>query len=111
VEHLVDAMESWWPRRYPRQRLQELYGSLDANVMRATLERGKAHEQVVAMATLSEAHAADAVPLIARQLGSEYPLVREWARRALDMLGSPGVKAPVPPPPPSPHAPDEEPED
>ncbi len=97
VRHLVDTMEAWWPKeRYPRQRLEELYGSLDANVMRATLERGKAHEQAVAIGTLAEAHARDAAPLIARQLGNEYPLVREWARRALDALG-----APVTPPPPT----------
>jgi predicted CXXCH cytochrome family protein len=96
VRHLVDTMEAWWPKqRYPRQRLQELYGSLDANVMRATLERGKAHEQAVAIGTLAEAHARDAAPLIARQLGNEYPLVREWARRALDALGAPAAVPPV----------------
>ena len=94
MRHLVDAMETWWPVRYPRQRLEELYGSLDANVMRATLERGKAHEQAVAIGILAEAHARDAAPLIAAQLGNEYPLVREWARRA---LGSLGVAAQAPP--------------
>ena len=95
VRHLVDTMEAWWPQqRYPRQRLEELYGSLDANVMRATLERGKAHEQAVAIGTLAEAHARDAAPLIARQLGNEYPLVREWARRALDALGTPATGGP-----------------
>ena len=110
VRHLVDAMEAWWPERYPRQRLTELYGSLDANVMRATLERGKAHEQAVAMATLAEAGARDAAPLIARQLGNEYPLVREWAGRALAKLG---VTADHPAAPAAPVAPviEEEPED
>ena len=63
VGSLVDAMERWWPVRYPRQRLQELYGSLDANVMRATLELGKPHEQAVAMATLGAARDRAAVPL------------------------------------------------
>ena len=108
VQHLVDAMEAWWPERYPRQRLTELYGSLDANVMRATLERGKAHEQAVAMATLADAGARDAAPLIARQLGNEYPLVREWARRALEKLG---VTAEHPAAPPAAPAIEEEPED
>jgi predicted CXXCH cytochrome family protein len=89
VGALVDTMEKWWPVRYPRQRLEELYGSLDANVMRATLERGKPHEQAVAIATLGEAHARDAAPLIAAQLASDYPLVREWAARALGDLGLP----------------------
>ena len=83
VGSLVDAMERWWPVRYPRQRLEELYGSMDANVMRATLERGKPHEQAVAIATLGEARDRSAAPLIAEALVGEYPLVREWARRAL----------------------------
>jgi predicted CXXCH cytochrome family protein len=83
VRSLVDAMEAWWPVRYPRQRLVELYGSLDANVVRATLERGKPHERAVAIALLGEARVADAAPAIARELTGEYPLVREWAKRAL----------------------------
>ena len=87
VRTLVEAMEAWWPVRYPRQRLEQLYGSLDASVLRATLERGRAHEQAVAIGVLGEARARDAVPLIARQLGNEYPLVREWASRALDAMG------------------------
>lgn len=83
VGALVVAMEQWWPVRYPRQRLEELYGSLDANVMRATLDRGKPHEQAVAIATLGTAKARDAAPLVARELLSEYPLIRDWARRSL----------------------------
>jgi predicted CXXCH cytochrome family protein len=86
VGSLVDAMERWWPVRYPRQRLEELYGSLDANVMRATLALGKPHEQAVAMATLGAAGDRAAVPLIARQLVGDYPLVREWAKRALTSI-------------------------
>ncbi len=88
VGALVASMEQWWPVSYPRQRLEELYGSLDANVIRATLERGKPHERVVAIATLGEARERSAVALVARELLSEYPLVREWAKRALvAMLG------------------------
>jgi hypothetical protein len=83
VRSLTDAMQSWWPVLYPSQRLVELYGSLDANVMRATLDLGKPHEQVVAIAVLGEARAKDAAPRIASKLLSEYPLVREWAKRAL----------------------------
>jgi hypothetical protein len=83
VRALVEAMEAWWSKRYPRQRLEELYGSLEANVMRATLDRGKPHERIVAIATLGEARAKDAAPLVARELLSEYPLEREWAKRAL----------------------------
>ena len=83
VANLVDTMERWWPVRYPRQRLKELYGSLDADVLRATLELGKPHERVVAVAALGEAGARDAAPLVARELLDEYPLLREWARRSL----------------------------
>jgi predicted CXXCH cytochrome family protein len=94
VRALVDAMEAWWPVRYPRSRLEELYGALDANAMRATLELGKPHERAVAIATLGDAHARDAAPLIEHELVSEYPLVREWAKRALDALT---VRAGAPP--------------
>jgi predicted CXXCH cytochrome family protein len=86
VRSLVDAMQAWWPVRYPVQRLVELYGSLDANVIRATLDRGKPHEQVVAIATLGEVHANDAAGRIASRLLSDYPLVREWAKRALGTI-------------------------
>ncbi|HXX70601.1 MAG TPA: cytochrome c3 family protein [Polyangiaceae bacterium] len=86
VRALADSMQRWWPVRYPSERLEELYGSLDANVMRATLERGKPHEKVVAIAVLAERGVRDAAPRIARELLSEYPLVREWAHRALTSL-------------------------
>jgi predicted CXXCH cytochrome family protein len=105
---LVAIMEKWWPVRYPRQRIEELYGSLDANVIRATLERGKPHEQAVAIGVLSEARALDAAPLLSRQLANEYPLVREWARRALDALDLPAQAPPAAAPP---SAGDEDPED
>jgi predicted CXXCH cytochrome family protein len=87
---IVDAMERDWPVRYPRQRIEELYGSLDANVLRATLDRGKPHEQAVAVAALADAGARDAAPLIARQLLNPYPLVRQWAAGALATLLAPG---------------------
>jgi predicted CXXCH cytochrome family protein len=86
VDDLVQTMESWWPVRYPRQRLSELYGSLDANVLAATVERGKPHEQATAMAALGEARVQTAAPLIARQLLNDYPLVREWAKHALESI-------------------------
>ena len=41
-------------------------------------------------------------PLIAPQLGNEYPLVREWARRALDGAGRAGRAHPPHPRPPRP---------
>jgi predicted CXXCH cytochrome family protein len=87
VGSLVDTMEAWWPVRYPRQRLEELYGSLGANAIVATLERGKAHEQAVALGVLREAPDPAAAPLVAKQLSNEYPLVRAWARAAMDAAG------------------------
>jgi predicted CXXCH cytochrome family protein len=110
VADLVAAMERWWPVRYPRQRLEELYGTLDANALRATLARGKPHEKAVAIGVLSERRAIEAAPLIARELANEYPLVREWARRALDAMGAhPTAETHASAPPPA--STDEEPED
>jgi hypothetical protein len=83
VGSLVDAMQTWWPVRYPSQRLIELYGSLDANVMEATVARGEPHEQAVAMAVLGEARAVGATAVVGSRLLSEFPLVRHWALRAL----------------------------
>jgi predicted CXXCH cytochrome family protein len=83
---IVSSMEREWPVRFPRQRIEELYGSLDANVLRATLALGKPHEQAVAVAALAQAQARDAVPAIAAQLLNPYPLVRQWAAVALETL-------------------------
>jgi hypothetical protein len=83
-------MESWWGKRYDRVALTALYGSLDANVMLATLARGKPHEQAVAMYSLGERKVRAAAPLIAAQLTHEIPLVRYYADRALEqILGRP----------------------
>ncbi|MGH7440366.1 MAG: cytochrome c3 family protein, partial [Polyangiaceae bacterium] len=86
ARRLVDEMEKGWRVRYPRQRIEELYGSLDADVLRATLDRGKAHEQAVAMTVLAEAHATEAAPAFAAQLLNPYPLVRQWAAGALEKV-------------------------
>ena len=48
--------------------------------------RGKAHEQAVAVAVLGEAHRTEALPAVARQLANPFPLVRYYARRAVDAL-------------------------
>jgi predicted CXXCH cytochrome family protein len=86
VEELVTTMERWWGRKYDRAALTVLYGSLDARPLPATLERGRAHEQAVALATLGAAHLTAAVPAVARQLVNPFPLVRYYARRALEAL-------------------------
>ncbi|HXU60064.1 MAG TPA: cytochrome c3 family protein [Polyangia bacterium] len=86
VGALVETMERWWGHHYDRAMLQVLYGSLDARPLQATVSRGKAHEQAVAIAALGQAHVADATPAVARQLVNPFPLVRLYARRALAAL-------------------------
>ena len=71
---------------YDRAALTELYGTLDARLLAATLMRGKPHEQAVAMAVLGEAGRTEALPGVARQLANPFPLVRYYARRAVDAL-------------------------
>jgi predicted CXXCH cytochrome family protein len=86
VGELAETMERWWGKRYDRARLIDLYGSLEAQPLTATLTRGKAHEQAVAVAVLGEARRADAAPGIARQLANPFPLVRYYARKSLDQI-------------------------
>ena len=88
VAGLVDTMERWWGRAYDRGALRELYGSLDARPLEATLARGKAHEQATALGALAAAGRRGAVPAVARQLAHPYPLVRHYARRALAALNA-----------------------
>ena len=86
VEDLASTMEHWWGQKYDRAALVALYGSLEARPLQATLERGRAHEQAVALATLGAAKVAGAAPAVARQLVNPFPLVRYYAARALAAL-------------------------
>ncbi len=89
VEFLVSAMERMYQKSYNREALRGLYGDLQNNVMMATLQRGKPHEQVVAIATLGQARRKDAVPLLAQELVHPLPIVRYYAVAALEqILGS-----------------------
>jgi predicted CXXCH cytochrome family protein len=92
VESLARTTEIWWGRPLDRDALRRLYGALDANVLLATAERGKPHEQAVAFYLLGQARSKAAVPLLAGHLTHPYPLVRGYARRALDAIEG----APVP---------------
>ena len=60
-------------RAYDRGALRELYGSLDARPLEATLARGKAHEQATALGALAAAGNRGAVPAVARQLSIRTP--------------------------------------
>jgi predicted CXXCH cytochrome family protein len=86
VGTLVGTMERWWGKTYDRARLVELYGDLDALPLLATLARGKAHEQATALAVLGEARTAAALPEAARAFTNPFPLVRQYARRAVDEI-------------------------
>ncbi|HVH40915.1 MAG TPA: cytochrome c3 family protein [Labilithrix sp.] len=86
VRFLVETMEKWWHKAYERGALEKLYGSLDANVILATAERGKPHEQAVAFQLLGDARMKAAVPVLASQLTNPYPLVRGYAKRAVESI-------------------------
>jgi predicted CXXCH cytochrome family protein len=90
VENLVSTMERWWGHHYDRDKLRALYGKLDANPLLATLAYGKPHEQATAATVLGERGGKSAEAAIALQLVNPYPLVRYFARRALEQAsGSP----------------------
>jgi predicted CXXCH cytochrome family protein len=84
VAELADTMERWWGRRFDRQKLRALYGRLEAKPLLATLAYGKPHEVATAAAVLGERGGAEAVPFIATALTNEYPLIRYFARHALE---------------------------
>jgi len=86
VKELVDAMERFWGKRYDRGKLRELYGDLGAPVLAATLARGKPHEQATAVGVLGESRDAQAAITLAPALYHPYPLVRLYARRALEKV-------------------------
>jgi predicted CXXCH cytochrome family protein len=87
VETIVSTMEKWWGKTYDRAALRALYGDdLSVNAMAATLARGKAHEQAVPIVIFGQrkerAHARE----IARELTNTYPLVRLFAKHALETI-------------------------
>lgn len=89
VSELVSSMQDLWHKVYDGDAIRALYGDASANVMQATLARGKPHEQAVALAVLGDRPARNLAPLFARELDNEYPLVREFARAAfLRALGA-----------------------
>lgn len=90
VRELAGTMTKWWKKPYDDGSLERLYGTMDANVVLATAERGKPHEQAVAFELLGDAKVRAAVPVLANQLTHPYPIVRGYAKRALESIaGSP----------------------
>jgi predicted CXXCH cytochrome family protein len=87
VASLASTMEQWYRKPIDRAGLKKLYGDdLDVNVMRATLFKGKPHEQAVAMMSMVGANIPNAIAVIAPQMAHEYPLVRFYARHALELI-------------------------
>ena len=101
VGRLVDTMEAWWPRafdshgnnrgenhasKYDWHALDTLYGNKDANVLEATLRKGKPHEMAVALFLAGRSGNKALVPLVEKQLANPYPLVRYYADNALSAL-------------------------
>jgi predicted CXXCH cytochrome family protein len=92
VGELVSSMQRLWHKAYDADALRSLYGDSSANVMQATLARGKPHERAVALTVLRDSGARDLAPFFARELANEYPLVREYARTALLRALGPGCE-------------------
>lgn len=84
VASLVTTMERWWGRSYDRDKLRSLYGRLEAKPLAAAIAYGKPHEVATAAATLGERGGVAAASTIVPALTNPYPLVRYFARRALE---------------------------
>lgn len=85
VEQIVATMEKWWGKRYDRARLRRLYGAnLSLNAVRLTLLGGKPHEQALAADIAARAALPGTVESTLALLGSEYPLVRYFAKASLE---------------------------
>jgi predicted CXXCH cytochrome family protein len=93
VDELASTMERLWKKRYDRGALRRLYGQdLRVNALTATLSYGKAHEQGTAVAIAGKDGRRDWLPQVTLQLGNDYPLVRYFARHAVEQI----TRAPLP---------------
>jgi hypothetical protein len=87
VEWTISAMERFWGKRYDRRALRMLYGAdLGVGVIAATLSRGKPHERATAIGVAGEHELLPLIPLVVGELDNEYPLVRFFARAALERI-------------------------
>jgi len=87
VDELASTMERLWHKRYDRAALRRLYGQdLRVNALEATLRYGKPHEQGTAVAIAGRDRRLDLLPLITEQLANDYPLVRYFARHAVERI-------------------------
>ena len=86
VSKIATDMERLWGKRIDRTVLEGVYGNLEANVLTATLARGKPHEQAVAMSLFGDDRDKRAARAIPKELLNEYPLVRFYAEKALEQI-------------------------
>lgn len=93
VGAVLDDMDRLFGKRFDRARVAALYGGLDVNVITATLARGFAHEQATASAIAGARRDRADAPLLVEILGSKYPVVRDYAKDALEALS--GAPLPV----------------
>lgn len=85
VEQITMTLEKWWGKRYDRAKLRRLYGAdLRGNAVRLTLLGGKPHEQVLAADIAARQGLPGTTNGIALLLDNPYPLVRYFARDALE---------------------------
>lgn len=84
---LLADIRHLWGKRYDQDAILRMYGSLEANALIASIERGYAHEQATAMGAAGEQRLKSAASAIARQRDvNAYPLVRGYAAAALAAL-------------------------
>jgi predicted CXXCH cytochrome family protein len=86
VRALLDTMQAWWNKSYDLAGVGSLYGDLDRNVIEATLALGKPHEQAVALHVAGEQSRKVLAPAIAAGLTHPYPIVRGYAKSALEAI-------------------------
>ncbi len=85
VEQIVATMEKWWNKSYDRRALSRLYGAdLAQSAVRLTLIGGKPHEKALAADVAARQKLPGTLDATAALLGSEYPLVRYFARSSLE---------------------------
>jgi predicted CXXCH cytochrome family protein len=93
VDELASTMERLWHKQYDKGALRRLYGQdLRVNALEATLRFGKPHEQGTAVAIAGRDRLRYLLPLVTQQLANDYPLVRYFARHAIERI----TAAPLP---------------
>ncbi len=96
VEQMLSTMERWWNKHYSRKNIQHLYGrDLSVDAIRISLVYGLPHEQAVAASVAAESGRHDLLPLVARVMTNDYPLVRYFAKKSAEQLS--GTTIPIDP--------------